>query len=69
MTDGKGETIEYRNALFIMTSNLASAEIEKLHLEVGNQDDIEVPDTFKEEVIQPILKSHFKRVEFIGEDQ
>ena len=59
LTDGQGKTIECRKAIFIMTSNLASKEITDL-CQTG------VTEEFKEEIVQPILKSHFQRDEFIG---
>ncbi|XP_044749909.1 caseinolytic peptidase B protein homolog [Coccinella septempunctata] len=84
LTDGKGKTIECKEAIFIMTSNLASDEIAQygLHLrkEIERQkkelldnksdltvsDDIQVTRKFKDEVVKPILKRHFKRDEFLG---
>jgi ATP-dependent Clp protease ATP-binding subunit ClpB len=77
ITDGKGETIDCKNTIFIMTSNLAQTEI-------GNQAEIlrkEAKETevkkdksckvtlsrnFIEITIQPIVKKHFKRDEFLG---
>ena len=35
LTDGKGKTIECKNAIFIMTSNLASTEIAEHALQVN----------------------------------
>ncbi|XP_021923467.1 caseinolytic peptidase B protein homolog isoform X2 [Zootermopsis nevadensis] len=85
LTDGKGQTIECKGAIFIMTSNLASDEIAQHALELRKEakhitdnrledkiDDGEVPEkitvsrNFKENVVQPILKSHFRRDEFLG---
>lgn len=89
LTDGKGKTIDCRNAIFIMTSNLASdqigaygqqlrkeaEELAKARLKgtIGeekandiSEDDIQVSKKFKERVIRPILKRHFKRDEFLG---
>ncbi|XP_057651338.1 caseinolytic peptidase B protein homolog [Diorhabda carinulata] len=88
LTDGQGKTIECKDAIFIMTSNLASdeianhglqlrKEIEKLkseRLAVPDSKDAEqkISDTitvsrkFKDEVVKPILKRHFKRDEFLG---
>ena len=62
LTDGQGKTIECRKAIFIMTSNLASKEITDLR-QTGDEG---VTEEFKEEIVQPILKSHFQRDEFIG---
>ncbi|KAJ9594937.1 hypothetical protein L9F63_013753, partial [Diploptera punctata] len=85
LTDGKGKTIECKNAIFVMTSNLASEEIAhhaiQLRKEIneittqrldGNLDDLEVAEkitisrNFKDNVVQPILKRHFRRDEFLG---
>ncbi|NXG52780.1 CLPB protein, partial [Psilopogon haemacephalus] len=85
LTDGKGRTIECRDAIFIMTSNVGSEEIAQHalqlrqeaqnlthhrkapdHLAVQEQDKITISRQFKEKVIRPILKAHFRRDEFLG---
>merc|ERR1719150_522829 len=85
LTDGKGKTIECKNAIFIMTSNLASTEIAEHALQLrreaediakeryaGNIEDkdlgekITISRHFKDRIIQPILKFHFGRDEFLG---
>ncbi|XP_026154450.1 caseinolytic peptidase B protein homolog isoform X2 [Mastacembelus armatus] len=85
LTDGKGKTIECKDAIFIMTSNVASEEIAQHALQlrqeaeevsrrkladnledVQKSDDIEISRHFKESVIRPILKAHFRRDEFLG---
>jgi len=98
MTDGKGKTVECKEAIFIMTSNLASEEIgeygRQLRAEeaeamemrknmtvndsssspnLGDDDvkqeveeRITISRTFKDHVVEPILKRHFKRDEFLG---
>ena len=117
ITDGKGETIECKDAIFIMTSNLAQTEIaneaeilrkealkknyyktnqntllENMQNENKNKnnnsnadidqknndesnnnnkegtvnEDISLSRAFIEETIQPILKRHFQRDEFLG---
>ncbi|XP_045149062.1 caseinolytic peptidase B protein homolog isoform X2 [Echinops telfairi] len=85
LTDGKGKTIDCKDAIFIMTSNVASDEIaqhalqlrqEALELshnrfaenlgEVQMSDKITISKNFKENVIRPILKAHFRRDEFLG---
>ncbi|XP_074535114.1 mitochondrial disaggregase [Halichoeres trimaculatus] len=85
LTDGKGKTIECKDAIFIMTSNVASDEIADHALQlrqeaeqvtrrkladnledVQKSDDITISRQFKESVIRPILKSHFRRDEFLG---
>ena len=85
LTDGKGKTIECKNAIFIMTSNLASTEIAEHALQLrreaediakekyaGHIEDKDIGEKitisrhFKDRIIQPILKYHFGRDEFLG---
>ena len=85
LTDGQGKTIECKNAIFIMTSNLASTEIAEHALQLrreaediareryaGNIEDQDIGEKitisrhFKDKIIQPILKYHFGRDEFLG---
>ena len=80
MTDGKGKTINCKDAIFIMTSNLASNEIADyavmLRKEINrsnepsandeDKENIIISKKFKDEVVKPILKYHFKRDEFLG---
>uniref|UniRef100_A0A3B3D0P4 ClpB family mitochondrial disaggregase n=1 Tax=Oryzias melastigma TaxID=30732 RepID=A0A3B3D0P4_ORYME len=85
LTDGKGKTIECKDAIFIMTSNVASEEIAQHGLQLRQEaeevsrrkladkledvqkgDDIKISRQFKESVIRPILKAHFRRDEFLG---
>ncbi|KAB1272529.1 Caseinolytic peptidase B protein-like protein [Camelus dromedarius] len=122
LTDGKGKTIDCKDAIFIMTSNVASDEIAQHALQLrqealemshnriaenlgmalglsclgnwasdqtasmspGGKDgigvlepgkgpgDVQISDkitiskNFKENVIRPILKAHFRRDEFLG---
>ncbi|XP_057694591.1 caseinolytic peptidase B protein homolog [Corythoichthys intestinalis] len=85
LTDGKGKTIECKDAIFIMTSNVASDEIAQHGLQLRQEaeevtrrklsdnledvqkgDDIQISKQFKESVIRPILKAHFRRDEFLG---
>ncbi|XP_073404576.1 mitochondrial disaggregase isoform X2 [Dendrobates tinctorius] len=84
LTDGKGKTIECKDAIFIMTCNAGSDEIAHHALQLrqeaqemnknrlaGNLDDIQtekitISKQFKENVIRPILKAHFRRDEFLG---
>lgn len=85
LTDGKGKTIECKDAMFVMTSNLASDEIAGYGIqlrheaqrmaeqrETGTLEDLETAESitvsrrFKEQVVQPILKRHFRRDEFLG---
>uniref|UniRef100_A0AAQ5YH71 Clp ATPase C-terminal domain-containing protein n=1 Tax=Amphiprion ocellaris TaxID=80972 RepID=A0AAQ5YH71_AMPOC len=85
LTDGKGKTIECKDAIFIMTSNVASDEIAQHALQLRQEaeevsrrkladnledvqkgDDIKISRQFKDSVIRPILKAHFRRDEFLG---
>lgn len=88
MTDGKGKTIECKDAIFIMTSNLASEEIAEYGIKLRRESDeltkaqysgkmvnenetenlakVFVSRYFKDKIIRPILKRHFKRDEFLG---
>ncbi|KAI5098572.1 caseinolytic peptidase B protein-like [Silurus meridionalis] len=85
LTDGKGKTIECKDAIFIMTSNVASDEIAQHALQlrqeaqeqsrhrlseclnkVQRSEKITISKKFKEEVIRPILKTQFRRDEFLG---
>jgi ATP-dependent Clp protease ATP-binding subunit ClpB len=104
LTDGKGTTIDCREAVFILTSNLAQQEIadeavrlredaqrrETQHLHTaaatsqltsaappqngvratgagGEEAQSELlTKAFKRDVVQPILRSHFGRDEFLG---
>ncbi|XP_078048094.1 mitochondrial disaggregase isoform X1 [Augochlora pura] len=85
LTDGKGKTIQCKDATFIMTSNLASEVIAEhaiqlreeaqrvlnLRLDKNSDEDqapehIEISRKFKDEVVRPILKIHFRRDEFLG---
>uniref|UniRef100_A0A8B9BE31 ClpB family mitochondrial disaggregase n=1 Tax=Anser brachyrhynchus TaxID=132585 RepID=A0A8B9BE31_9AVES len=85
LTDGKGKTIDCKDAIFIMTSNVASDEIAQHALQLRqeameiskkriaeNLEDVQVTEKitiskqFKEKVIRPILKAHFRRDEFLG---
>lgn len=86
LTDGQGKTIECKDAIFIMTSNLASDEIAEHGLELRKEvekikaerlatknpkeseklDNITISRKFKDQVVKPILKRHFKRDEFLG---
>lgn len=82
LTDGKGRTIDCKDAVFVMTSNLASDEIAQYgarlrhesskakKAEVENNQQLQefavVSRQFKEDVVRPILKRHFGRDEFLG---
>lgn len=85
LTDGKGKTIECKDAIFIMTSNIASDEIAQHALQLRQEaeevsrrkladkledvqkgEDVKISRQFKESVIRPILKAHYRRDEFLG---
>lgn len=74
LTDGKGELVECMDAIFVMTSNLAQREIAdealRARSKMDNPDDPNaaepISDDFKDKVVLPVLKQHFKRDEFIG---
>ncbi|CAF3685833.1 unnamed protein product [Adineta steineri] len=92
LTDGKGKTIDGKQAIYVMTSNLASEEIANYAQDLRReeekkpslinttipsdntdqqQDDegktrITVSKQFKDKVVKPILKKHFRRDEFLG---
>lgn len=81
LTDGKGKTIQCKDAIFIMTSNLGNEEIAKYAMQLraeaesirgqrlnknAEYDEVTVSRDFKDTVIRPILKAHFRRDEFLG---
>lgn len=61
ITDGKGRTVNCKNALFIMTSNLGSQAI----LEKISESKKPVTKEVMMELLEPILKEHF-RPEFLN---
>ncbi|KXS12937.1 hypothetical protein M427DRAFT_156971 [Gonapodya prolifera JEL478] len=73
LTDGKGTTVECKDAIFVMTSNLAqreiAAEAEDLRKDAESS---KVPwektlsRSFVDTTIYPILRQHFRRDEFLG---
>jgi ATP-dependent Clp protease ATP-binding subunit ClpB len=58
ITDSKGRLVNCKNALFIMTSNLASLELLQAMKEKGTKEELV-------KRIEPVLKSHF-RPEFLN---
>eukprot|EP00055_Hartaetosiga_balthica_P011241 m.50421 g.50421 ORF g.50421 m.50421 type:complete len:623 (+) comp7512_c0_seq2:137-2005(+) len=74
LTDGQGNTVECKDAIFIMTSNLAASEIAehawelRQRAEETQQGDgpFMLSKDFINGIIRPILKHHFKRDEFLG---
>ncbi len=58
LTDGHGRTVDFKNTVIIMTSNIAGSEIQKLAAEDGTDWEIEAH-------VQEALKNHF-RPEFLN---
>ena len=58
MTDGQGRTVDFKNTVIVMTSNLGSHEIQRMSMEKAD------PDLIKEAVMGEV-RSHF-RPEFIN---
>jgi len=58
LTDGKGRTVDFKNTVIIMTSNLASQQIQELTEEAGADWEIEAH-------VKEALKQHF-RPEFLN---
>ena len=67
LTDGTGRTVDFRNTILIMTSNVGSKEASKAHdfgfVEDSNEDDIDYLNM--SEKMQNIMKDVF-RPEFIN---
>jgi ATP-dependent Clp protease ATP-binding subunit ClpB len=63
LTDGKGRTVDFKNAVVIMTSNLGSQYIAEASL-AGVEPEAELPDTVRLRVTEA-LRQHF-RPEFIN---
>eukprot|EP00160_Parvularia_atlantis_P020203 Unigene8260_Nuclearia_a/m.25364 Unigene8260_Nuclearia_a/g.25364 ORF Unigene8260_Nuclearia_a/g.25364 Unigene8260_Nuclearia_a/m.25364 type:complete len:498 (-) Unigene8260_Nuclearia_a:68-1561(-) len=79
LTDGKGQTIICKDAIFVMTSNLAQREIgdegqglrEQAERQAGltgvpTDETTALSKLFVDDVVLPILSRHFRRDEFIG---
>jgi ATP-dependent Clp protease ATP-binding subunit ClpB len=58
LTDGQGRTVNFKNAVIVMTSNLGSSEIQKLSDRAAEQWEVEA-------AVQSLLKDHF-RPEFLN---
>jgi ATP-dependent Clp protease ATP-binding subunit ClpB len=58
LTDGQGRTVNFKNTVIVMTSNIGSAEIQKL----GNA---EAPEWEVEAAVKNLLRDHF-RPEFLN---
>ncbi|KAI3382875.1 hypothetical protein SNEBB_003559 [Seison nebaliae] len=71
LTDGRGQSIKCNEAIFIMTSNLASNEIADHIVELREKSEnynskTEISRKFYDNVVKRILKKHFRRDEFLG---
>ncbi|RKP35213.1 P-loop containing nucleoside triphosphate hydrolase protein [Dimargaris cristalligena] len=78
LTDGKGQTVDCKDAIFILTSNLAQHEIadeaESLRADARergttagfNDESTSLSRKFINTTIYPILRGHFQRDEFLG---
>jgi len=60
VTDSKGNTVDFKNTIIIMTSNLGSA----LLLDAANEGNGDIPDQVKND-IESLLRTHF-RPEFLN---
>jgi ATP-dependent Clp protease ATP-binding subunit ClpB len=58
LTDGQGRTVNFKNAVIVMTSNIGSAEIQRLGAENAQEWEIEA-------AVKEMLKQHF-RPEFLN---
>ncbi|MBQ3174106.1 MAG: ATP-dependent chaperone ClpB [Alistipes sp.] len=59
LTDNKGRTVDFRNTIVIMTSNMGSHIISERFAEAGNEPSAEVVERVKEDVID-MMKQHLK---------
>ena len=59
LTDNKGRTVDFRNTIVIMTSNMGSHIISERFASAGNEPSEEVIESVKSEVVE-MLKRHLK---------
>ncbi len=64
LTDAQGRSVDFRNAVLIMTSNLGTQDLRKAHLGFSKSDEAVTYEKMKEKVNEA-LKSHF-RPEFLN---
>ena len=64
LTDGQGRTVDFRNTVIVMTSNLGSQMIQRVYEESGGDDSAESYTQMKAGVMA-VVQSHF-RPEFIN---
>ena len=59
LTDNKGRTVDFRNTIIIMTSNMGSHIISERFAEAGDEPSREVVESVKGEVVE-LMKQHLK---------
>src|SRR5262249_24373207 len=64
LTDAQGRTVDFKNTVIIMTSNLGTADLRKASLGVGRADEAVSYEKMKDRVHEE-LKRHF-RPEFLN---
>src|SRR5256884_49671 len=64
LTDAQGRTVDFRNTVLIMTSNLGTADLRKANVGFGKSDEAVTYERMKEKVTDA-LKQHF-RPEFLN---
>ncbi|MCI4567752.1 ATP-dependent chaperone ClpB [Lysobacter sp. CFH 32150] len=65
LTDGQGRTVDFRNTVIVMTSNLGSQMIQDMSVESGASDDSPEAYTQMKAAVMGVVQSHF-RPEFIN---
>ena len=60
LTDGKGQTVSFKDAILIMTSNVGSKEIESIGKTIGFGDVSKITDEKKNTALNEALKKKFK---------
>jgi ATP-dependent protease Clp ATPase subunit len=60
LTDGKGNTVSFKDAIIIMTSNVGVSEVDGIKNTVGFGDVAKVTDDKKDKAIKEALKKKFK---------
>ncbi len=65
LTDGQGRTVDFRNAVIVMTSNLGSHMIQDTFINSGSDDDSAESYTKMKAAVMGVVQAHF-RPEFIN---
>ena len=60
LTDGKGQTVSFKDSIIVMTSNVGVREIDGINNTVGFGDVAKVTDDKKDKAIENALKKRFK---------